>query len=134
MAGGLIDRAGRQNSSRATAPAKPFRIPEITYPLVIDTIGKELAMGGEITVSCVNYLCHNTARLNLVSIARRKGMDYPNSHDALLRVVYCPRCRAAGKPDRKLQFTTTPQTSASDWPRAEGTARPRGESMGKRDE
>ena len=48
-----------------------FRLPEITYPLSVDTIGKTLA-------------CGHRVRLNLVLLARRVGMEY-GSGDVYLR-------------------------------------------------
>lgn len=102
-----------------------FWLPEITYPLTIDTVGKELALGVEIKAHCNTYLCNHRARLNLVRYARRFGMDAPCGHAELARVYYCPVCRAAGKPDRNLTFISQPLTDPhSDWPRKERSVNP----------
>ncbi|MDG4874227.1 hypothetical protein P9273_03825 [Mesorhizobium sp. WSM4935] len=96
----------------------PFKLPEITYPLVIDTVGKTLAMGEEISVHCHTYGCGHTGRLNLVSIARRRGMNYSSGEAALREVIYCPRCREAGRNDKNVGFIHhTLADPFSKWPR-----------------
>ncbi|MGE3305034.1 MAG: hypothetical protein AB7I52_03605 [Rhizobiaceae bacterium] len=97
----------------------PFKLPELTYPLKIDTIGKSLAFGEERSAHCRTYECggNRTRRLNLVAIARRYGMDYPSGHDSLIRIVYCSECRAAGRPDRNIGFVRhQPTYPYSRWP------------------
>lgn len=82
-----------------------FRLPELTYPLKVDTIGKALALGNEISVSCGTYQCGHRARINLVQLAKRVGMDHGCGHDDLLPLFHCSKCRAAGRPDKNLRFT-----------------------------
>lgn len=95
-----------------------FKLPQITYPLTIDTIGKVLAMGAEISVNCHAYGCAHGGRLNLVRIAQRHGMDYPCSDVGLRKVVFCPRCREAGRDDKNIGFVHHPLTvQVSKWPR-----------------
>ncbi|MGB3899454.1 MAG: hypothetical protein WA973_12945 [Mesorhizobium sp.] len=95
-----------------------FRVPEITYPLVIDTIGKMLGMGEEITVHCHVNGCEHSGRVNLVRLGYRLGFDH-GCQDADLRpYFYCPKCRGAGRPDRKISFRSHPLTEPhSDLPR-----------------
>lgn len=94
-----------------------FRIPELTYPLAIDTIGKMLAIGNEASATCHNQGCTSSFRVNLVAIASRKGMDYGCMAPDLLRIVHCRACRAAGRPDRNLTFTQHIAEAHSRWPR-----------------
>lgn len=100
-----------------------FQLPDITYPLAINTIGKMLAMGQEIHITCGTYGCDHDGRLNLVQLARRldkpgrPGLDQPTGRDALLRHVYCPQCRRAGRPDRQLHFVVVNPEAHSAWPR-----------------
>lgn len=91
-----------------------IKLPEITYPFSLDTIGKELAMGYETTMYCST--CGRHARVNLVTIAKRRGMDYPNGPDDLRKVVKCSKC---GGSDR-LTFVLSPPNlpdAISKWPR-----------------
>ena len=81
-----------------------FRLPELTYPLSINTLGKKMADGQEITIHCHTYGCNHRARINLVMLARKLGMDH-GAMDAELRpYFYCQRCRDAGRPDRNFSF------------------------------
>jgi hypothetical protein len=95
------------------------QLPEITYPLVVDTIGKTLAMGADISLACYN--CEGSdrhRRLNLVKLARRYGMDYPSGQDSLIKVVFCPSCRSAGRYDRNIGFIHHANSLPhSIWPR-----------------
>ena len=92
-----------------------FKLPEPTYPLSIDTIGKMLALGMEINCHCNAYGCGHKARVNLVAVARIKGIDYSCMHDDLVKVIYCPKCRDAGRPDRNLSFTNQIPGNHSKW-------------------
>lgn len=95
-----------------------FRIPEITYPLVINTIGKKLAMGEEVTVHCFTNLCNHSGRVNLVALGRRLGFDHGCLDADIRRVFYCPKCRKAGRPDRNFGFISSPLGAPhSDLPR-----------------
>ncbi|TIM70588.1 MAG: hypothetical protein E5Y52_01840 [Mesorhizobium sp.] len=47
-----------------------FKLPEITYPLTMETIGKTLAVGEDISVHCHTYLCGHTGQLTLLRIGR----------------------------------------------------------------
>lgn len=94
-------------------PSKPSLVlPEITYPLEIDTIGKDLAIGNRYYVECLGRECRHRGWLDLEAIAIKKGVDYPNGRESLLQVVYCPECRDAGRPDKDLVFTVHPPTAA----------------------
>lgn len=96
----------------------PFRLPEITYPLSIDTIGKMLALGDELSVHCETQGCNHSSQVNLVMLARKIGMDHSCMADDLRRYFYCPKCREAGRPDKKIGFINlVPTAPASDWPR-----------------
>lgn len=101
-----------------------FQLPEITFPLVVDTIGKELALGQEIHVRCSNNGCkRGEARLNLVALARcldrpgRPGLDHPSGREYLLRHIFCPDCRREGRPDRNLNCTLMNPGDFCAWPR-----------------
>ena len=94
-----------------------FRLPEITYPLTVDTIGKTLALGDEITVHCHNYGCGHHGRLNLVAIARKVGMDYSCLAPDLKKLTHCPRCREAGRAPKNIGFISHALTrDHCEWP------------------
>lgn len=96
-----------------------FRIPEITYPLVIDTIGKKLTMGEELTVHCHTDLCNHMGRVNLVALGYRLGFDHGCMDVDIKRFFYCPKCREAGRPDRNISIRGHPLTDPHcDLPRA----------------
>lgn len=100
----------------------PFRLPEIKYPFSIDTIGNTLAVGAEITFDC--YTCRLHRRLNLVRLARKVGMDYSCMEPDLLKVVFCPTCRAKGWYDRNIGFTHHPLSAEHcEWPQERDLAR-----------
>ncbi|MDI6026700.1 hypothetical protein QBK99_10910 [Corticibacterium sp. UT-5YL-CI-8] len=102
-----------------------FKLPPITYPLTIDTVGKTLALGHEIEAFCHTKGCGHKARINLVSYAKRFGLDAPCGHDDLVKVYYCPRCREAGRPDKNLTFIHQALTAEhSCWPRQERSVNP----------
>lgn len=81
-----------------------FKLPEITYPLTIDTIGKMMAMGEEMTVSCHSFGCGHMARINLVMLARRLGMDHSCMAADLKEHFYCKRCYDAGREWQNISF------------------------------
>lgn len=95
-----------------------FKLPEITYPLSIDTIGKVIATGGEIDVNCFTNGCHHHGRINLVALARRVGMDHSCMAGDLKRFYYCQKCRAAGREGKNIGFIARSATDPqSPWPR-----------------
>ncbi len=94
-----------------------FCLPEITHPLSIDTIGKLLATGHEMVVYCHTPGCRHDGRLNMVTLARRLGMDHGCLDEDLRPYVYCPRCRAEGRPDNNFTFRLCTAEPYSKWPR-----------------
>ncbi|MBZ9705407.1 hypothetical protein LB543_01515 [Mesorhizobium sp. ESP7-2] len=95
-----------------------MKLPEITYPLKIDTIGKLLALGGEMSVHCRTTGCDHGSRLNLVALGRRIGFDHSSKAQDLAPYFYCPKCRAAGRDDKRIGFILRPLTSDHcEWPR-----------------
>lgn len=94
-----------------------LKLPEITYPLVVDSIGKMLALGDELSVHCNNHGCHRRARINLEALCRAKGVDHGCMEDDLRPLFFCAPCRQAGRPDRNISFISHSPTSISGWPR-----------------
>lgn len=93
-----------------------LKLPEITYPLSIDTVGMVLATGHDITMYC--HECDRKAvRLNLVQIAKRYGVDYSSLAPSLIKVVSCAVCKAEGRPRKNISFSLHPPALHSDWPR-----------------
>jgi hypothetical protein len=98
-----------------------FKLPEITYPLSIDTIGKMMAMGDELSFHCLHRDCRNYGRVNLVLFARKYGIDHSCLAADLAPLFHCPKCRREGRPDRNIGFINSPMTAPhSDWPRDAG--------------
>lgn len=81
-----------------------FKLPEITYPFTPDTVGKTLAAGEGMSVVCNNYGCNRRTRINLVTVARLKSMDFPCMASDLRPLFFCRACRDAGRPDRNIGF------------------------------
>jgi len=95
-----------------------FKIPEITYPLRLDTIGKLIAVGHELIAFCETEGCEHKGRVNLVALANKFGMDHSSRRADIVPHLYCPRCRAVGRPDKNLTFKGLPCTDPhSAWPR-----------------
>jgi hypothetical protein len=82
-------------------------IPEITYPLRIDTIGKQIALGYEVHASCEK--CHHNGRLNLVRLAYKLGFDHGCLAPAIRPHVVCRECGA-----KEMGFILSPPTNCSD--------------------
>ncbi len=80
-----------------------MKVPEITYPLSLNTVGALLATGSGIIVYCDE--CGRYRNLNLVTLARRFGMGFNTMHDSLIRVIYCAECKDAGRPSKNLHFS-----------------------------
>jgi hypothetical protein len=98
--------------------APMFKLPEITYPLKIDTIGKALAIGEEFEIHCLTTGCNHAARLNLVALGHRVGFDHSCLVQDIGRYFYCPKCRAAGRPDKRIGLTRHTLTRQyCEWPR-----------------
>lgn len=98
-----------------------FKLPELTYPFTIDTIGKMMAAGSELEVHCHTNGCGHSGRINLVSLSRRLGMDHRCLDAALRPHFYCPKCREAGRTDRNFSFIHRVLTDkVSEWPREAG--------------
>lgn len=96
----------------------PFKMPEITYPLSIDTIGKVIVTAHTVWVHCNTYQCNHRGRLNLVPLVYKLGADHSCMADDLRPHVFCPKCREAGKPDRNISFSIMPLTAPhSEWPK-----------------
>ena len=81
-----------------------FKLPEITYPLSIDTIGKMLAMGYEMSASCLNTGCNHSSRVNLVALGHKLGFDHSSMAADLAAHFFCPKCRASGRDDKRVGF------------------------------
>lgn len=74
-----------------------FPLPEITYPLKIDTLGKMLALGYHAWANCNAPFCNHNVPLNLVALAREFGPDNPEWDEEFKRTRYCTKCRKAGR-------------------------------------
>jgi hypothetical protein len=95
-----------------------FKLPEITYPLSVDTIGKMLATGAEMSATCLTTGCNQSSRVNLVALGHRLGFDHSSMAKDLQPYFRCSKCRAAGRDDKRvgfIQHTLTHQHSL--WPR-----------------
>lgn len=90
-----------------------FKLPEITYPLEINSVGMIMVTGHDITMQC--HVCGRHARVNLVPIAKRHGMAYSTLTPSLRKVVSCKECKAAGR--RKDIGFLLSAGHVSAWPR-----------------
>jgi len=71
-----------------------FKLPEITCPLSIGTIGMMLATGSELSIHCNRYDCHHWGYVNLVQLAKKLGMDHSCLDPDIRPYFHCSRCRA----------------------------------------
>lgn len=94
-----------------------FKLPEVTYPLTIGTIGMVLATGHEIHASCCG--CRRYGRVNLVRIAKRSplGLEQGTLRHELLPYVFCQVCDTAGRDAKNLIFTLMTPADHCEWPR-----------------
>jgi hypothetical protein len=90
-------------------------LPDITYPLRIDTIGKQIALGYEVHASCEK--CRHSGRLNLVRLAYKLGYDHGCLAPEIKPHVKCAKClrmqllAAAEEARRKCAFSGQPTVS-----------------------
>ncbi|MCO5066216.1 MAG: hypothetical protein M9924_17625 [Rhizobiaceae bacterium] len=82
-----------------------FPLPEVRFPLSVDTIGQHLALGYEVWASCDTTGCNHTVRVNLVVVAKYLGSGHGARAEDLKPYFYCPKCREAGQHDRLIDFT-----------------------------
>jgi hypothetical protein len=82
-------------------------IPEITYPLRIDTIGKHIALGYEMHGSCEK--CRHNGRLNLVRLAYKLGLDHGCLAPEIRPHVVCRECGA-----KEMGFITSSPGNCSN--------------------
>lgn len=75
--------------------ASLFPLPEIAFPLVIDTLGLCLATGTDISMHCQD--CGKSRRLNLVRLAKYLGPDHGTMAADLRPHVWCVECGARGE-------------------------------------
>jgi len=104
-------------------PDDLFRLPQLTYPLTIDTIGKLIATDHTLTVYCNAYGCRRSVEINLVALGRRIGYTHSCLSPALRQHFHCKACRARGGEGKDLSFvmglvqeerTTLPVTYFTD--------------------
>lgn len=81
-----------------------FPLPEITYPLHLDTVGKLLALGYGMTAYCDTLGCHHRSEVDLYRLAQRIGRDHSSMHDDIVGYFHCSECRKAGRPDRNIGY------------------------------
>ncbi|AZO71364.1 MULTISPECIES: hypothetical protein [unclassified Mesorhizobium] len=74
------------------------------FPFSEDTLGKKLEAGTGLSVDCLT--CKRKATLDVAELVRRVGPDHGAMHWDLIKVIFCHECRAAGRDDRNLQFTS----------------------------
>jgi hypothetical protein len=84
-----------------------LKLPEISFPLSIGTVGIVLATGHEILAHCCTNGCRHNGRVNLVKVARKSplGMQQGTLRHELLPFVFCPACDAAGRDRKNLNFS-----------------------------
>lgn len=83
-----------------------FPLPEITYPLSIDSIGKCIALGDGVTVYCDP--CNRYIEIDMLALARKVGPGHGVLAKDLKPHFYCAACRRAGKPDKNIGFLFSP--------------------------
>lgn len=93
-----------------------FPLPVNAYPDRLDTIGKLVSRGYDVSAACHAHGCNRHARLNLIALAARFGPDA--GLDVIRPALYCADCREHGRPDRLIGFLIQPPTDAhSELPR-----------------
>lgn len=113
----IRSRYWRSIEPRPISPVM-FRLPEITYPLSIDTIGKMLATGHEATINCLTTGCRRSSRLNLVALGHRLGFEHSSLVQDIGPHFFCPACRDAGRDDKRIGVIYHSLTNPhSEWPR-----------------
>jgi hypothetical protein len=73
-------------------------------PLAVDTLGAMKRHHCGLSVHCKTYDCRRRRDIDLDALIVRLGEDHGCMHWDLIKVFYCPACRAAGRPDRNISF------------------------------
>ncbi|RWM19668.1 MAG: hypothetical protein EOR72_00250 [Mesorhizobium sp.] len=81
-----------------------LKLPEITYPLAIDTIGKMLALGHGMSVHCSNPGCGRHSTVDMTELCRRLGVDHSCKAVDLAPHFRCTKCGEAGRDDKRIGF------------------------------
>ncbi|RWM02078.1 MAG: hypothetical protein EOR68_08195 [Mesorhizobium sp.] len=81
-----------------------LQLPEITYPLAIDTIGKMLALGHGMSVHCHNTGCGQHSSVDMADLCRRLGVDHSCMAADLAPHFRCTKCAGAGRDDKRIGF------------------------------
>ncbi len=69
-----------------------LKLPAITYPITVDTIGKAYMLDSGIKASCPQ--CSSSSYLDLVALIEQRGHDWPID----LIEVHCPACGLPARP------------------------------------
>lgn len=77
-----------------------LKLPAITYPITVDTIGKAYMLDNGIKASCPH--CGATGYLDLIELIEQRGHDWP------IDLITAP-CPACGKPARHALARQTGQ-------------------------
>lgn len=85
-----------------------FPLPEITYPLYVDTLGKLIVLGYDMSFNCSTHLCGHHYEINLVKLARHLGRDHGSLDRDLRPHFRCRKCAAAGRRGEKFSFVLHP--------------------------
>lgn len=85
---------------------------DLSFPLVVDSLGKMQALGMRLSVSCYTYLCHKHTWIDMDELITRLGDHHSCMEVDLKPHYYCAKCRGAGKPDRNIGFTIHSNTPA----------------------
>lgn len=68
---------------------------KLEYPIVVDTIGKLIAMQSDLRIYCENPKCiegRHGVVLDLHALGKRLGFDHGCMHDDLKNKFQCSRC------------------------------------------
>lgn len=84
---------------------------KITYPFVLDTLGKIKQTGHELSLYC--YTCHHHSWLDTDRLIERFGADHGSMDTDLRPHFFCQRCRDAGREDKNFGFTLHPPGPAT---------------------
>lgn len=57
-------------------------------------------------IYCDDPVCCHRAMLDTDDLIARLGENYGAMHGDLVHLFYCTKCRAAGRPDKRISFRT----------------------------
>lgn len=86
-----------------------------SYLVTVDTLGKLRAIGGRISLRCLNQACYKHIVLDLDELIEELGEDHGCMDFDLRALFFCPDCRKAGRNDHNVSLVHHTRQRSIPW-------------------